>query len=68
MKFFFKPFLFFFTLILYGNKAYSIPNYQIKEMCQNKPRRSSCIKNLKFKKSNLLQGKQIEIPVVPFKK
>ena len=68
MKLFLKPFLFLFLLLMHENSTYSLSEYQIKEICQKKPRRSSCIKNLKFKKNNLLQGNRIEIPVIPFKK
>ena len=68
MKLFFKPLSFFLIIFLFENSAYSLSNYQIKERCQNKSKRSTCIKNLKFKKLNLLQGKKIEIPVIPFKK
>ena len=53
---------------IFDNNAYSMSDYRIKEICKNKPRRSTCIKNLKFKKINLLKGNQIEIPVIPFKK
>ena len=68
MKLFFNSLLFFFILFLFENSAYSLSDYQIKKTCQNRSKRSTCIKNLKFKKLNLLQGKKIEIPVIPFKK
>ena len=68
MKLFFNTLLLFFILFLFENSAYSLSNYQIKEICQKKLKRSTCIKNLKLKKLNLLQGNKIEIPVVPFKK
>ena len=66
MKLFFNTLLFFF--ILFDNSAYSLSNYQIQEICQKKSKKSTCINNLKLKKLNLLQGKRIEIPVIPFKK
>ena len=68
MKIFFNFFLFYFILFLCENSAYSLSNYQIKQICQKKSKRSYCIKNLKLKKLNLLQGNKIEIPVIPFKK
>ena len=68
MKLYFNTLLFFFILFLFENSAYSLSDYQIKKICQKKSNRSTCIKNLKFKKLNLLQGKKIEIPVIPFKK
>ena len=68
MKLFFNPLLFFLIIFLFENSAYSLSDYQIKESCQKKSKRSTCIKNLKIKKLNLLQGNKIEIPVIPLKK
>ena len=68
MKLIFNTLLFFFIFILYENSAYSLTDFEIKEICQKKSKRSTCIKKLKFKKLNLLQGNKIEIPVIPFKK
>ena len=68
MKLFFNPLLFLFMIVLFGNSAYSLSDYRIKEICQKKPKRSICIKNLKLKKLNLLKGNKIEIPVIPFKR
>ena len=68
MKLFLNTLFFFFILFLFENSAYSLSNYQIKEICQKKSRKYACIKNLKSKKVDLLQGNQIEIPVIPFKK
>ena len=68
MKLFFNTLLFLFILFLFENNAYSLSDNQIKKICQKSPRRSTCIKNLKFKKLNLLKGNKIEIPVIPFKK
>ena len=66
MKLFLNSLLLF--LFLLDNSAYSLSDYQIKEICQKKSKRSTCIKKLKFKKFNLLQGNKIEIPVIPFNK
>ena len=68
MKLFFNTLFFFFILFLFENSAYSLSDYQIKKICQKTTNRSTCIKNLKFKKLNLLQGNKIEIPVIPFNK
>ena len=68
MKLFFNSLFFIFILFLFENSAYSLSDNQIKEICQKKSKRSTCIKKLKFKKLNLLQGNKIEIPVIPFKK
>ena len=68
MKLIFNPLLFFSIVFLFENSAYSLSDYRIKELCQNKPKRSICIQNLKFKRLNLLKGNKIEIPVIPFKR
>ena len=68
MKLSFNSLLLFLILFLFENSAYSLSDYQIKEICQKKSKRSTCIKKLKLKKLNLLQGYKIEIPVIPFKK
>ncbi len=68
MKIFFNPLLLFLIIFLFENRAYSLSDYRIKEICQNNPKRTTCIKNLKIKKLNLLKGNKIEIPVIPFKK
>ena len=57
-----------FLLFFFESSAYSLTKYQIKEICQKKSKKTNCVKNLKFKKLNLLQGNRIEIPVIPFKK
>ena len=66
MKLFSKTLILLFLLLL-NNNAYSLSNHRIKEICQRNPKRSTCIKNLKLKKLNLLKGNKIEIPVIPFK-
>ena len=68
MKLFFNTFLFFLIIFLFEDIAYSLSDYQIRQRCQKKSKRLNCIKNLKFKKLNLLKGDIIEIPVIPFKK
>ena len=68
MKLLINTLLFFSVIFLFESSAYSLSVYQIKEICQKKPKRSTCIKNLKFKKLKLLQGDIIEIPVIPLKK
>jgi hypothetical protein len=68
MKIFLNTLFFFFILFLFENSAYSLSDYQIKEICQKKSKRSTCIKKLKLQKLNLLQGNKIEIPVIPFNK
>ena len=68
MKSFLKPLLYVLILFSFENSSFSLTDNQIKQFCQKKHKKLTCIKNLKFKKLNLLQGNQIEIPVIPFKK
>ena len=68
MKILFNTFLILLTFFIYENKVFSLSNYQIREICKNKRRRSSCIKNLEYKRFNVLKGNRIEIPVIPFKR
>ena len=68
MKFLFNSLLYLLVLFSFEISAYSIADKQIQEICQKKLRRLNCIKNLKLKKLNLIQGNRIEIPVIPFRK
>ena len=68
MKLFLNLFLFLFALFLFGDKSFSITDYQIKKICKKEKRKLTCIKNLQEKRSNLQKGNYIEIPVIPFKK
>ena len=68
MKFFFNFLLYSLILFSFENSAYPLSDNQIKEICQKKQRKLTCIKNLKLKKLNLIEGNRIEIPVIPFKK
>tara|TARA_Y100001970_G_C13560742_1_gene521392 strand:- start:53 stop:259 length:207 start_codon:yes stop_codon:yes gene_type:complete len=68
MKILLNAFLILITFLIYGNKVFALTDYQIREICKNKSRRSSCIKNLQYKRYNLLKGNRIEIPVIPFKR
>ena len=57
--------LFFFS---FSNESFSLTNYQIKRFCSKEKSVSLCIKNLKEKRSDLQEGKLIEIPVKPYKR
>ena len=59
--------LYIFVLLLVEDESLALTDYQIKRICRNDQRRSTCIKNLQEKKHNLEKGKQIEIPVIPYK-
>ena len=60
--------IFLISSVLYESSTYSLTANEIEEICQEKKRKSTCIKNLKIKKYNLLKGNRIQIPVIPFKK
>ena len=55
------------VFIAFGDKSFSLTNYQIKRICKKEKRVSNCIKNLQEKRSNLEKGNLIEIPVKPYK-
>tara|TARA_B100001027_G_C16011139_1_gene216967 strand:+ start:282 stop:488 length:207 start_codon:yes stop_codon:yes gene_type:complete len=57
-----------FVLFILGDKSYSLTDYQIKKICKNEKRESTCIKILKEKRSKLQKGNLIEIPVIPYKR
>ena len=57
--------LVFFSL---SNESFSLTDYQIKRFCAKEKRVSLCIKNLQEKRSDLQEGKLIEIPVKPYKR
>ncbi len=61
-------FIFLLTLVIFENKVFSLNDYEIKKICQNKRRKLSCIKNLKSKRLDLLKGNRIEVEVIPFRK
>ena len=59
---------FIFVLFIFGDKSFSLTNYQIKKFCEKEKNQQFCIKNLKEKKSKLEKGYLIEIPVIPFRR
>ena len=68
MKLSLNVFLFLLALFIFGDKSFSLTDYQIKKICKKEKRVSTCIKNLQDKKSNLRKGNLIEIPVIPYKR
>ena len=60
----------FFLLVFFSfiNESFPLTDYQIKRFCSKDKRVTSCIKNLKEKRSDLQKGKFIEIPVKPYKR
>ena len=67
MKLILKFSTFLLPFISFSNESFALTDYQIKKFCAKERRVSLCIKNLEEKKSNLQEGKFIEIPVVPYK-
>ena len=67
MKLVLNFFMFFLAFFSFSIKSLSLTDYQIKRYCTKQKRISSCIKDLKEKRSKLQEGKHIEIPVVPYK-
>ena len=67
MKFALNFSLIFLFLLTLGDKSFSLTDYQIKKICIKEKRKSTCIKNLQERKSNLQKGNFIEIPVIPYK-
>lgn len=57
-----------FSMFLLVDESLSLNDYQIRKICKKEKMKSTCIKNLQEKKSNLKEGKHIEIPVIPFKR
>ena len=68
MKFALNFFMFLLAFFSFSNESFSLTDYQIKRFCAKEKRVSLCIKNLKEKRSDLQEGKLIEIPVTPYKR
>ena len=60
--------MFVFAFFSFSNESFSLTDFQIKRFCQKGKRVSLCIKSLKEKRSDLQEGKLIEIPVKRFKR
>tara|TARA_B000000609_G_scaffold136_1_gene115 strand:- start:336 stop:545 length:210 start_codon:yes stop_codon:yes gene_type:complete len=67
MKLALNLFLLIFVLLIFGEKSFSLTDYQIRKICKNERKKSTCIKLLEEKRSNLQKGNLIEIPVLPYK-
>ena len=59
-----------FLLVFFSSsfESLSLTDYQIKRFCSNKIKESLCKKILQEKRSDLQEGKAIEIPVKPYKR
>ncbi len=60
--------IFLLAFFSFSNESFSLSDFQIKRFCAKEKRVSLCIKNLQDKRSDLKEGKLIEIPVKPYKR
>ena len=60
--------LFLLAFFSFSKESFPLTDYQIKRFCAKEKRVSLCIKNLQEKRSDLQEGKLIEIPVTPYKR
>ena len=60
--------IFLMAFFSFSIESLSLTNFQIKRFCKKEKRVSLCIKNLKEKRSDLQEGRLIEIPVKPYKR
>ena len=67
MKLILKLSMFFLAFSSFSNESFSLTDYQIKKFCRKEKRLLSCIENLQKKRSDLKEGKFIEIPIKPYK-
>ena len=67
MKFFLITFILISPFTLFENISLALSDRQIKEICEKKKRRLTCIKDYEIRRSILLEGNRIEIPVIPFR-
>ena len=68
MKLVFNFSIFLVAFFSFSNKSLSLTDYQIKRHCTKEKKVYTCIKDLQKKRSNLKEGKLIEIPVLPYKR
>ena len=67
MKFVLNSSMFLLAFFSFSNDSFSLTDYQIKRFCKKEIRVTLCIKKLQQKRSDLQEGKLIEIPVTPYK-
>jgi len=60
--------MFVFAFFSFSNESFSLTDFQIKKFCKKEKMVSLCIKKLQGKRSDLQEGKLIEIPVKPYKR
>ena len=59
--------MFLLAFLSFSNESFSLTDFQLKRFCKKEKRVSLCIKELQEKRSDLQEGKLIEIPVRPYK-
>ena len=60
--------LFLLAFFSFSHESFSLSDFQIKRFCAKEKRVSLCIKKLQEKRSDLQEGKLIEIPVRTYQK
>ena len=60
--------MFLLAFFSFSKESFSLTDFQIKRFCAKEKRVSLCIKKLKEKRSDLQEGKLIEIPITPYKR
>ena len=60
--------IFLLAFFSFSIKSFTLSNFQIKRFCAKEKRVSLCIKDLQDKRSDLKEGKLIEIPIKPYKR
>ena len=68
MKIVLNLFMFLLYFFSFSNETFALTDYKIKRFCKKEKSVSLCIRNLKEKRSDLQEGKFIEIPVKPYKR
>ena len=68
MKLALNFYMFLLAFFSFSNESFSLTDFQIKRFCKKEKRESLCIKKLKEKRTDLQEGKLIEIPVTPYKR
>ena len=68
MKLILKFSMFLLAFLSFSNESLSLTDFQIKRFCKKEKRVSLCIKKLQEKRSDLQEGKLIEIPVKTYQR
>ena len=66
MKLVLNFYIFLLAFFSFSNESFSLTDFQIKRFCKKEKRVSLCIKKLQEKRSDLQEGKLVEIPVTPY--